>query len=294
MTHRMVLAFALAASTAAAQAPAPSDNVLREFRPSGDYVLTVGGKEVPAEIYQSERAAAILVVSSAFPSPVLLEPRTGMAETVSVMKMAKQPDGSIDLLADAVLAPQGQIQFAEDAVSFSAEGRSGALKPKPPLLGLRRAAEVTQHNPEYALGARTYKTNPHAIANLRKEGRPVQVRIYYGSWCPHCRQMVPHALRIEQELKGSQSGVRFEYWGLPQAFGNDPEAKKMGVKAVPTGVVYLNGKEAGRITGNAWESPETALNEILSAHPAAASKSGSGPAGRASGSGPRPGRPRPA
>src|ERR1700732_5001766 len=172
MTHPLVLVLALTASAAAAQAPAPapspSDNVLREFRPSGDYILVVGGKEVQADIYQSERAAAILVLSSAFPSPVLLEPRTGMAETVSVMKVAKQPDGSIDLLADAVLAPQGQIQLAEGAVNFSAEGRSGPLKPKPALLGPRRAAEVVQHNPEYTTGARAYKANARALAELKK------------------------------------------------------------------------------------------------------------------------------
>jgi thiol-disulfide isomerase/thioredoxin len=280
MTHPLVLVLALTASAARAQAtapapspsPSPSDNVLREFRPSGDYILVVGGKEVQADIYQSERAAAILVLSSAFPSPVLLEPRTGMAETVSVMKVAKQADGSIDLLADAVLAPQGQIQLAEDAVNFSAEGRSGSLKPKPPLLGPRRAPEVVQHNPEYTTGIRAYKTNARALAELKKEKRPVQVRIYYGSWCPHCRQMVPHALKVEQELKGSPSTVHFEYWGLPQQFGNDPEAKKMGVKAVPTAVIYLGGKEAGRITGTEWEAPETALTGVLSGHPVAASR----------------------
>jgi thiol-disulfide isomerase/thioredoxin len=254
----------------AAPQGAAVDNVLRDFRPSGDYILMVGGKEVAADIYQSERAAAILVISSAFTSPVLLEPRTGLAESVSVMKVAKKPDGSVDLLADAVLAPQGQIQFAEEAVNFTAEGRGGTLKPRPPLLGLRRSAEVTQHNPEYLGGQRAYKTNPQAVAALKKEARPVVVRVYYGSWCPHCRQMVPHALRVEQELKGSPSTVHFEFWGLPPQFGNDPEAKRMGVKAVPTGIVYLNGKEAGRITGTTWESPENTLVAILSGHPPAA------------------------
>jgi thiol-disulfide isomerase/thioredoxin len=263
-----LLATALPLSAAAQGAAA--DNVLRDFRPTGDYILMVGGKEVAADIYQSERAAAILVISSAFTSPVLLEPRTGMAESVSVMKVAKKPDGSVDLLADAVLAPQGQIQFADEAVSFTAEGRSGALKPRPPLLGLRGAAEVTQHNPEYLTGARAYKTNAQAVATLKKEKRPVLVRIYYGSWCPHCRQMVPHALRVEQELKASPSTVHFEYWGLPPKFGNDPEAMKMGVKAVPTGVVYVNGKESGRIAGTTWESPENTLIAILSGHPPAA------------------------
>jgi thiol-disulfide isomerase/thioredoxin len=243
------------------------DPTLHDFRPNGDYVLTVKGQAVPGDILYSEHAGAMLILSSAFPSPVLLKQRAGTVETVSVMKVMKKADGTVDLLSGAVLAPQGQINLSGENVTFTADGKEGELRPKPPLLGLRSVWEVTAHNPEYKVGANNYTPNPQAISSLRKEARPVTVRVFYGSWCPHCRQMVPHAVKDEQQLKGSK--INFEYFGVPQRFGTDPEAKRLGINAVPTGIVYISGKEIGRIESSAWESPESALVQILAEHSAA-------------------------
>jgi thiol-disulfide isomerase/thioredoxin len=240
----------------------PPDNVLRDFQRIGDYVLVINGKQVPAEIYQSQRAAAILIISSSFPSPVLLSPGTGRAETVNLMKIAKKPDGSIDLLSDAALAPQGAIDIQDEEVHFKADGISAVLATAPPLLGLHRVDEVTAHNPEYLPRAAAYHPNANAVAALKKERRPVTVRIFYGSWCPHCREMVPHAIKLEQLLKGGR--IRFEYFGLPTGFGKEPAAQQNKIKAVPTGIVYANGKEIGRINGNGWLAPETTLVDIFS------------------------------
>jgi thiol-disulfide isomerase/thioredoxin len=262
---------ALAALVPAVRAQAvPSDNVLRGFSRISEYMLVVDGREVPAaEIYQSERVPAFLVLSSALPSPVLLSPRTQAVETVNLMKVAKQKDGTVDLLADATLAPQGKFDVVEDtgAVNFTADGHKASLKPKPAILGARRGDELKTLMPEYARGARNYAPNPQAIAALKKESRPVKVRVYFGSWCPHCRQHVPFALRIEDEVKNPK--IQFEYFGLPRDLLNDPEVKRMGIKGVPTGVVYLNGAEVGRITGNGWDSPEVTLRSILSGRTAA-------------------------
>jgi thiol-disulfide isomerase/thioredoxin len=245
---------------AAAQGGAP-DTTLRDFQRISDYVLVVGGKEVPAEIYQSQRAAAMLVISSSLPSPVLLTPGTNSATTVFLMKIDKKPDGSIDLLPGAPLQNQGAIEFQDEEVRFKADGKSAVLKPTPPLLGPHRADEVTAHNPEYLPRAAAYSPNPQNVAALKKERRPVTVRIYFGSWCPHCREMVPHALKLEQALKGVP--IRFEYFGLPPHFGSDPVARANGISAVPTAIIYLNGREIGRILSLSWNAPETTLAAIL-------------------------------
>jgi len=252
---------ALAPAPAAGQR-VPADHVLRDFQRTGDYVLVINGRQVPAEIYQSQRAAAILVMSSSFLSPVLLSPGLGVAQTVNLMKLNKKPDGSIDLLSDAVLSTQGALDIEDEEVHFKADGISAALVTTPPLLGLRRVDEVTAHNPEYLPRAASYTPSSQAVAALKKEQRPVRVRIFYGSWCPHCREMVPHVVKLEQLLKGSK--IRFEYFGLPPRFGTDPPAVQHNIKAVPTGLVYLNGKEIGRIANNAWTAPETTLVAILS------------------------------
>ncbi|HEV8577772.1 MAG TPA: thioredoxin family protein [Thermoanaerobaculia bacterium] len=270
MTHRKfaVLAtlaiVALAASSVSRAQGVPSDGVLRGFQPSGEYALLVDGIPVPkAEIYQNDKIPAILVLTSALPSPVLLTPRAGTVETVHIMKVAKQADGTVDLLADAVLAPIGRFEMAGENVKFAYEGRKVSLNPKPPLIGLRQGAELKAHNPEYARGASGYKPNDAAIASLKREPKPVTVRIFFGSWCPHCREHVPYILRVEDELKGSQ--VKFEYFGLPrppQAW-QDPEVKRLKVGGVPTGIIYVSGKEVGRITGDGWNAPEVLLNKII-------------------------------
>jgi thiol-disulfide isomerase/thioredoxin len=257
-----LLAVLVVLATAAAGQRMPADNVLRDFQRSGGYVLVINGKQVPADVYQSQRAAAILIVSSSFLSPVLLSPGLGVAQTVNLMKLNKKPDGSIDLLADAVLTTQGALDVQDEEVHFKADGISATLATTPPLLGLRRVDEVTAHNPEYLPRAATYAPNPQAVAVLKKEQRPVTLRIFYGSWCPHCREMVPHAIRLEQLLKGSR--IHLEYYGLPPRFGSDPAAVKNNIKTVPTGIVYVNGKEIGRINNTAWTAPETTLVAILS------------------------------
>jgi thiol-disulfide isomerase/thioredoxin len=259
------LALALLALPSASRAQGvPSDSLLQDFQPIGEYVLIVNGKPAGAEIYQNEKIPAILVMSSSLPSPVLLTPRAGRVETVHIMKIAKQKDGSVDLLADAVLAQIGQFQMTGENVAFTYEGRKVSLNPKPPLIGLHKGTELKQHNPMYARTANTYAPNGAAIASLKKSPKqPVTVRVYFGSWCPHCRQHVPLILKVEDQLQGSP--VKFEYFGLkrPPEGWQDPEIKRLKVNGVPTGIVYQGGKEIGRITGESWNAPEIQLNKIV-------------------------------
>jgi len=248
----------------------PSDSVLRGFQPNAEYTLVVDNKPVPAaEIYQNDKVPGILVLTSAFSSPVLLTPRSGAVETVNIMKVSKQKDGSVDLLADAVLAPAGTFKAEGDVVSFSVQGKNASLKPRPPLLGLKTNAAVKSYLPDYVRGAKNYKPNGAAVAALRKKSTPVTVRVYFGSWCPHCRQHVPMLLRVEDEVKNPK--IRFEYFGLPRDF-NVPEAKKAGIHSVPTGIVYVGGKEVGRISTEGWSAPEVQLNQLIGGPAAAKGK----------------------
>jgi thiol-disulfide isomerase/thioredoxin len=255
---------ALAAPSVSRTQGVPADGVLRDFQPSGEYALIVDGVPVPkAEVYQNDNIPAILVLTSALPSPVLLTPRTGNVETVHIMKVAKQADGTVDLLADAVLAQVGRFEMSGENVKFAYQGKRVSLNPKPPLTGLRQGAELKAHNPEYARSASVYQPNGAAIAALKTEPKAVKVRVFFGSWCPHCRTHIPFLLRVEDELKGSQ--VTFEYIGLPrppQAW-QDPEVKRLKIGGVPTGIVYVGGKEVGRITGEGWNAPEVLLNKIV-------------------------------
>lgn len=238
------------------------DAVLRDFQPSDEFVLELGGKELPkAEIFQTEKIGAVLILASEIGSPVLINPRGGTVETVAAAKVSRRPDGALDILADAVLKRLGSFEVQGEQVRFTIDGKAAAIKPKPPILGLHGAADLKAYSARYGQRARAYAPAAPVIAALKKQAKDVVVRIYFGSWCPHCQKQVPKALRVEQELAGSH--IRFEYFGLPHEVGGNPEARRVGVSTVPTGILYSAGREVGRIQGGEWDSPESAIRDIL-------------------------------
>jgi len=259
-----VLAAASLAAAALAQG-VPSDATLRGFQPTSEYILLVNGDPVPAaEIYKNDQVPAILILTSALPSPMLMTPRSGNVETVNLMKVAKQKDGTVDLLADAVLAPAGAFQLDGANPTFTYQGKKVSLTPRPALRGLRKGSELLASIPEYVRNSSGYKPNAAAVAALKADRKPVTVHVVFGSWCPHCRQHVPLMLRVENEVRNPN--IKFEYYGIdnPPDGWKDPEVKRLGVKGIPTAIVYVNGVQAGRIEGATdWEAPEVALSKVI-------------------------------
>jgi thiol-disulfide isomerase/thioredoxin len=271
MTPLRLAVLALMAAIPLGAQGVPSASPLRDFQMYSDYSLVIDGKPVPAaEIYLSEKIPALLILTSKLPSPVMLTPRTSRVESINLMKVSKQKDGSIDLFADAVAAPLGQFAMEGKNIAFTIQKEKGTQKvvlvPKAPLLGLKKNADLKAYLPEYIRGAGNYTPNAAAVADLRKRSAPARVRVFFGSWCSHCRQHVPLLLKVEDEVRNPR--IQFEYYGLPPSL-KDPEGQKAGVHAVPTGIVYVNGKEIGRIDN--WNTPEVALDRILAA-PAAKGK----------------------
>jgi thiol-disulfide isomerase/thioredoxin len=73
--------------------------------------------------------------------------------------------------------------------------------------------------------------------------------------------MVPRIMKVAEQTEGSK--IDFQFYGLARQFSGDAEAKKYGIKSVPTGVIFVDGKEVGRLSGNDWASPETAIRELI-------------------------------
>lgn len=239
---------------------APSDSVLRGFQPTGEYVLLINGQtDAGAQIFVNKSLPAYLILPAGL-SPIVITPGSGTVETVPLPKVVRQKDGTADVLADAVLKPQGKIKILDGRVDFTSEGKKASLAPKPPLLGMRKAADLKKHSPEYVQSAKVYSPNPTSLAKLKKQAAPVRVLVFFGSWCDHCKATLPHLLRVEDEIKGSK--VQFDYRGVPKDF-KDPEVQRLKVDGVPTAVVYVNGKEIGRLTRNDWNAPEVALSVLL-------------------------------
>jgi thiol-disulfide isomerase/thioredoxin len=259
----VTLAF-LALSRALAAQGVPLDSVHRNFEPNGEHQLLVDGKVIAdAEIFKNSKLPAYLVISSALPSPVLLTPRAHTVEAVPLAKISRQADGTVGLLADAALTLLGEFKLDGGSVVFSYEKRHASLVPKPPLLGLHSAGDLDANDPSYPRNAAEYHPSATAIAALVAQPAAVTVRVYFGSWCPHCREHVPRMLAVEEALAGSR--VQVEYFGLPvppEAW-SDPEAQKLQIASVPTAIVYVEGKKVGRLVGADWNAPEVELARLV-------------------------------
>ena len=66
---------------------------------------------------------------------------------------------------------------------------------------------------------------------------------FFASWCPHCQRMMPIVGQIKELLQGQVNIYQFdidEYAELAQANGAD---------SVPTFIIYKNGEEQWRESG---------------------------------------------
>lgn len=258
-----LVAFAAAVVTTSAAVAQTVDSLLADFEPSGDWLLTIDGQEKPkARIYYSKVARAILVRSADFPSPVLLDVPGRSVQTLDLMKVAERTDGSIDVLADAALQPSGALTLAGKEASFTVAGKKGVLTEAPFQVGDRTGAQLLESSAWYRYSAAQYAPDATTLGRLRAEKRDVRLLTFFGTWCPHCKEHLPHLLKVEQLLDGA--GIDFDYYGLPPTrVADEPEAKKFGITGVPIGVVLVDGREVGRISGSGWYAPERTLAQVL-------------------------------
>lgn len=82
------------------------------------------------------------------------------------------------------------------------------------------------------------------VKDLSSDGR-VLVMDFYTQWCGPCKLMKPTLCDWAEELEGTVSFRKFE-----ASKKNAPVGKELGIKSVPTLIVYKDGEEVGRIVGN--------------------------------------------
>ena len=88
---------------------------------------------------------------------------------------------------------------------------------------------------------------------------PVVLVEFYASWCPHCRKMAPIVEQVK-ELLGD--AVKVDQFDIDQFNDFADEAE---VEGVPTFIVYRNGNEvwrhSGEIDGNVlYEKVQSFMN----------------------------------
>ncbi|MDA8020118.1 MAG: thioredoxin family protein [Thermoanaerobaculia bacterium] len=238
------------------------DSIFRGFEPTGELQLEMNGSTVDgAVIYRSHRAASYLILGDQLSSPVLLNIRSQRVERVSFLKVKKNDDGTVDILADAAFEPMGSFKLGGQEVRFDLEGQKAVLAPKPPLLGFQTAVALDKHNPAYGFKAEEYQAKTADVAKLNGYGKNTRIRIYFGSWCPVCGRIVPRVMKLQELVDNDNLDI--EYYGLPSPMSDDPIAEEQKIRGVPTAVVYVDGVEVGRLNGSELTAPESSFANML-------------------------------
>ncbi len=263
----IVLYLASARAPAAAQgAELPGGRTIADLELTQDYVCELDGEALEqAELYFSKRQVAYLLIAPELESTLLISPRGESVQAVSLAKVAKSAGIEATLGGDAVTEYLGRYETSHGVMSFQLDGRTVRLVPREPMLGAHTFGAVEERHPRYAKAAKAVLPESAGRAELKAlPESKVRIRLYFASWSPICKRLVPKVMQLERELNGK---IVVDYYGLPNPLSADPIVKEEGIHSVPTAVVYLYGEEIGRLTGRELDKPGEALQRLLEAHP---------------------------
>ncbi len=66
---------------------------------------------------------------------------------------------------------------------------------------------------------------------------------FYASWCPHCQRMMPVVAQVKELLDGRANVCQLEI------DNNKEAADAADVHSIPSFIIYVDGEEAWRHTG---------------------------------------------
>ncbi|MBU1701363.1 MAG: thioredoxin family protein [Candidatus Eisenbacteria bacterium] len=213
-----------------------------------------------AHLYDSEDYQSMLLLPGTG-APLLLE-----LGTQSVYEIAPE---DLDLSGeDPVLSNLENGLFfcalitEEGSIHIDSPVRSYRLSPLPQFLGPATLAEVLALKPAYALDAREYLPDPDAIKMLKTVGEPVDIKVFFGTWCRLCKHLLPGFLRVMEEAGNPNFNV--EFMGVDEDV-MEPETllQRYSVSQTPTIILLKNGSEIGRIEEAAVPNVEKELVAIL-------------------------------
>lgn len=187
-----------------------------------------------------------------------------MAETAALQPGPEADQVRLD--DGAVHGPPLPYLLQDQAVVFYEGSRRIRITRKPPIVGPTSVPDLLVHSPVYRKGMEAYEPAAGDIYYLKTYEEPIWIDVYFGSWCPHCREMVPRFLKSVEAA--SNPRIRMTLTGVPTPpFIDYPPAKEKQVRGVPTFIVYAGDREIGRISAiPAGGSVEHELVKILYAH----------------------------
>src|SRR5512136_540455 len=130
------------------------------------------------------------------------------------------------------------------------------------LVGPTSREAILEHSPDWQGIMASYQPEAGALDKLRALGREVRIEVFFGSWCSDSIAHVPAFFKVLDLVDTPL--IRAEYFGVPEAKEKRAEyCRGRDVVKLPTFIVFVDGREAGRIAETPQKSVEEDLVRIL-------------------------------
>ena len=241
--------------------PVPAAMQAAEWKEATGYSFSVGGQADPlVRVFQSPDYQQLLAFPSTGDVAWLFNLKAKTTATLPRAAVSAGAEGATFAAESA--APVGAFTQQGPDMLFKAAGKDAKLGPEPPIIGQISLETLLAKKKDYALAAKAYTPNSAALSLLKSAQRPVEIVVFFGTWCSYCKHWLPRFIRTIQDADNANFHVTF--YGMDEDF-SQPEAEinKYGIRKTPTIVVSSDGSELGRITEEPSKSMEQDLALIL-------------------------------
>jgi len=112
-------------------------------------------------------------------------------------------------------------------------------------------------------GYRAYKPNLRVIKRLEKYKNRIEVRVIGGNWCSDTRREIPRLCKVLAYMEMPETKLSYYRVNRDKKSVQNDFANQYAFSFVPTIVIYLDGKAAGKIVEVTRLSMEKDMLQIL-------------------------------
>jgi len=251
------------ATTPSTVEPAVDPNL---WYPRYDFALEVDGKPVDdARFFVEPEGKKVLVHVPQLPKAGVLSLPAKQVTAVDAKQVTLNPaNDTARIEGNALAGAPSDYTVEGPQVVFYLGSNRFKITPKQPLEGPASLETILNHSPLYRRGIQEYVPSAADVAYLHSYQQPTEIVVFFGTWCPHCKVLVPKFMKTIQEANNSR--IQVSYVGVPRNFGQYDPARQRNITGVPSFIFYRGGREFSRIPGEPADmSIEAAVVQILKA-----------------------------
>lgn len=255
---------------AASSAPLPAQPAEVVCQPDYNFCVEVDGRfPADARFYRSELRGQFFIDIPDMDHGLLMDLRGKTLTSVSRDRITRDEDKLSFRNGLPADAPAYAFSIDGPIIRFEAENRKVRVLrvlDRPALVGAVGVAELLADRPEYNAGMKRYNPDPTSMKALEGYDGTLEIEVFFGTWCPHCKIYMPKILRVAND--SGNDGLLFKMVGVPKGFGTEdgPWTGKK-IQTIPTIIVKRNGKEITRMNTAESALPEVELAGILNSLP---------------------------